>query len=134
MTDAERTVFRDAVAALAKFRATFACELRADSIAEMYVAEHLGLTVVSGNNPGFDALSVAGKRYQINTADRQALWISTTSPLTSFVLVSMDDSYSVTAMYRITQDQARTIFVNRAGVRKWQAPQAKLIAIAERIM
>jgi hypothetical protein len=65
MTDAERAAFRSAIAALVAFRSTFGCELRADSVAEMYVAERLGLTIVHGNNPGFDAVGPADERYQI---------------------------------------------------------------------
>lgn len=134
MKDIEKLAVANARAAMVAFRETFGCELRPDTLAEVYTADQLGLTLEVGNNPGFDAKDTNGNRYQIKLRATKSVVDINSFDFDYLVLVIMDADYNIFAIYRISEQQARKIFVPRPDYHRWQTSQAKIIALATRVM
>ena len=133
MTASEEVVLKDARAATAAFRRTFGCELRPESLAEVYVASRLNLTLIHGNNPGFDGTAPNGDRYQIKYRASGSIVDMNNFEFDYMVLVNMNVDYEVTGMYRVAQQQVRDNCTHREKYRRWQISQAKFIDIADRL-
>jgi hypothetical protein len=136
MTESEQAVLADARTAMVAFRKTFGCELRLENLAEVYVASHLGLTLVHGNNPGFDAQAPTGERYQIKYRAKGNVIDFNSFNFDYLALVTVNDVYDLTGIYRITRQQAEGASKHREGVgyRREQISYAKFMAIAERVL
>ena len=127
--------FEDAVAAMAAFRRTFGRNLDPSFIAELYAAKELGLELRAGpNEPGFDAVDSDGYRYEIKHRSPTTLNIDVNSfEFDYLVLVELDDACLLAGVWRITETQARQLFVFREKYRKYQTTQVKVKRVAERL-
>lgn len=135
LNDRERDVFEDALRVMAAFHEVFGRPLRPSFVAELYVANRLGLEICDEvNRPGFDALGPDGKRYQIKYRTEATLNIDVNNfEFDELILVNLDGSYHLKGMWRMTVDQAKAIFAQRGKFRKHQTTQKKFKETAERI-
>ena len=127
-------VFENAVKAMASFKAVFGRGLSADLVAELYAAEALKLKVVGMSKPGYDALGPNGERYQIKYRTAQTLNVDINNFEFDFlILVNLEESYRLKEMWRLSRQQAETVFVERQGFRKYQATQSKIKSVGEAV-
>jgi hypothetical protein len=128
-------IFEKSLRAIAEFRSAFGRGLREEFVAELYVARRLGLTIVEINKPGYDALGPNGERYQIKCRSASTLNVDINSfDFDYLVLVNLDGDYLLSGMWRITTDQAKSVFVKRESFRKYQATQTKIRSIGEDLL
>ena len=135
LTDQEQRVFRAALETMAAFHKTFERPLDASFIAELYVAQMLKLQISKEvNQPGYDAISKDGQRYQIKyrAAGTQNIDLNNFD-FDNLVLVNLDKTYSLIGMWQLSAQQARKIFVAREEFRKHQTTQKKFKEHAEKI-
>lgn len=134
--DAERSrVFRNMISAMAEFKSVFQRDVDKSFVAELYTAEKFGLKINSKENePGFDAIDVTGKRYEIKYRKPTSILDINNFDFDYIVLVNLDDNYQLTGMWLATANQAKEISSWREGYRKYQATQTKFKRIAEKVV
>jgi hypothetical protein len=135
LSDREYRVFEDALRVMAEFSETFGRPLEPSFVAELHVASRLRLKICDEvNRPGYDALDADGRRYQIKYRSVTTANVDVNNfEFDELVLVNLGNDYRLKGMWRMTVDQARTIFVRRDDFRKYQATQKKFKKTAERI-
>jgi len=125
-SEKENKVFEQAILALRDFRITFGRELKPDVLAEYYVARELGLQLVNGSNtPGYDAVDDKGLRYQIKSRNAQNVDLNNFD-FNFLILINLDENYQIKGIWKLSQTEAKTIFVWREKFRKYQATQDKV--------
>jgi hypothetical protein len=134
VNDTRRRAFENSIRAMADFKTAFGRGLSSDFVAELYVADELGLTVVDAHQSGYGALGSGGERYQVKFRSDQTQNVDLNNfDFDYLVLVNLDENFQLVGMWRITTAQAREIFVERANFRKYQASQKGIKNIGEQI-
>jgi hypothetical protein len=132
-SEKENRVFEQAILALRDFRITFGRELKPDVLAEYYVARELRLQLANGSNtPGYDAVDDKGLRYQIKSRNAQNVDLNNFD-FDLLILINLDENYQIKGIWKLTQSEAKTLFVWREKFRKYQTTQEKFKANAQRI-
>jgi hypothetical protein len=134
--DVERLrAFERALTAMAEFKQVFGRSLDSAFIAELYAEKELDLKLCSGiNTKGYDLHGPNGERYQIKFRNAQTRHVDCNNfDFDYLVLVNLDDKYQLIGMWRITSAQAQKVFTQRENYNKYQARQADIKAIAERV-
>ena len=122
-----------ALSTLAEFRRLFSRELDAATIAELYVAEKLGLQFSSViNQPGFDLQSPTGLRYQVKHRTAGTVNVDLQNFTFDFLmLVNLDSNYGCAGLWQMSVATAREVCVWREKFRKYQVTQTKFKKNAE---
>lgn len=132
----ERLIAFEAVfPAIAAFKRAFGRDLSADFVAELYAAREFNLELPSRRNePGSDAVDLAGLRYQVKFRSPGTQNVDVNNFDFDFiVLVNLDDDYALAGLWRMDRATAEGIFVHRPDYRKWQATQVRFKVTAARI-
>ena len=135
LTSERMATFARALSAMAEFRQVFGRRLDEPVVAEIWVAQELGLEMSPRvNEPGFDLIDPTGVRYQVKYRSINTQNVDVNNfDFDYLVLVNLDEDYRLTGMWCITVEQARRIFTPRNKFRKFQATQKKVKATTERI-
>ena len=135
LSEQEKTTFNLALASMADFRQIFGRPLETSIVAEIHVALLLNLEICHAvNQPGYDALSADGKRYQIKYRGKGTQNVDVNNfEFDELILVNLDDDYQPIGIWRLSVQQARTLFTSREDFRKYQVSQKKFKENAKRI-
>ena len=126
--------FENAIGAMAEFKRVFGRDLKPDFIAELYAAKELQLELVEGPNAfGWDATDKSGLRYQVKQRNAQNVDVNNFE-FDFLILVNLDEAYRLVGLWKMTRDQAKSIFVWRERHRKYQTTQDKVKRFADRIV
>lgn len=136
LSEQERQVVFNAQRAMLEFRSAFRQALSCGTLTEVLVAERLDLELsLVSNEKGFDGKAINGDRYQIKYRAPKATSVDTRNfDFDYLVLAELDSDYQLSAMWRITADQARQIFVERPDFGKYQTTQHAIKRVAERLL
>ena len=132
----KRAALERARPVLASFQRTFGRPPAPDFLAELYAADRLGLRLdASPTNPGSDATDRTGKRYQIKlrAPGTHNVDISDPAGFDYLVLVNLDAHFRVSGMWRLSSEQVRAVAKQRPKYHRYQAPQAMLKEIGEKL-
>jgi hypothetical protein len=116
----------------AQFRRAFGAPFSEDLLAEVYVAQRLGLEICFGNNQGFDAVAPDGQRYQIKRRSVTTLNVDVNNfDFDHLVLVNLGDDLKPSGIWIVSREEVEALFAHRINFRKFQITQSKLKAFAK---
>jgi hypothetical protein len=120
---------------MAEFRKTFDRPLEPGFVAELHVANWLGLEICEeATQAGFDARGPDGTRYQIKYRHQATRNVDVNNfEFDQLVLVNLDDDYQLAGMWCLSVEQAKELFTWRERFRKYQVTQKCFKQAAERI-
>jgi len=125
--------FREAAAALVKFRKAFGRDPEPSYLAEISTSTKLKLRLVqSPNQKGFDALDKNKKKYQIKYRNAQNVDINNFK-FDYILLVNSTKKNPFGAIWCLTKSDAKNIFMQRKKFRKYQVTQKKFKNHAKRL-
>lgn len=123
------------VGAAAAFWRAFGKGFSEGLLAEVYVAQNLGLRLCEGNVQGFDAVSATGERFQIKHRSTGTLNLDINNfDFDQIVLVNLKDDLSVAGMWIASRQDVEQAFVLREKFRKLQVTQSRFKSIAKRLV
>ena len=131
MDQNQREALTQSFAAMADFKRAFGKDLSPAALTEVLVAEHLGLTIdPRTNNPGFDARSQTGDRYQIKyrAVGTKKVYVNNFE-FDFVVLVNLDENYQISGTWQMDQKTALQEFKPQAN--KFRITQDRFKSIAQ---
>jgi hypothetical protein len=132
----QKSALQDALDAMTYFSKVFGRSLDKSVVAELLVADSLGLKIVDEvNRPGFDAVDQDQRRYQIKYRAESTLNVDVNNfDFDYLILVNLDSDFQPVGMWKLSVARAKDLFVYRRKFRKHQATQTEVKRNSQRIL